>query len=63
MQKMPLKWIQKIGINIKEDYKLGESKYRDTHFYVGRKGGVYLITCKGKKFIDNETLNTCTANS
>ena len=29
--------------------KFGESKYRDTHFYVGPKGGVYYITYRGTK--------------
>ena len=29
--------------------KFGESKYRDRHFYVGPKGGVYYISYKGTK--------------
>ena len=29
--------------------KFGESKFRDTHFYVGPKGGVYYITYRGTK--------------
>ena len=29
--------------------KFGESKYQDTHFYVGPKGGVYYISYYGKK--------------
>ena len=29
--------------------KFGESKYQDTHFYVGPKGGVYYITYRGTK--------------
>ena len=29
--------------------KFGESKYQDTHFYVGSKGGVYYITYRGTK--------------
>ena len=29
--------------------QFGESKYRDTHFYVGPKGGVYYITYRGTK--------------
>ena len=29
--------------------KFGESKYQDTYFYVGPKGGVYYITYRGTK--------------
>mgnify|MGYP001162534313 FL=1 len=29
--------------------KFGESKYRDRHFYVGPKGGVYYISYTGTK--------------
>ena len=29
--------------------KFQESKYKDTHFYVGPKGGVYYITYRGTK--------------
>ena len=29
--------------------KFGESKYKDTHFYVGSKGGVYYISSRGTK--------------
>ena len=29
--------------------EFGESKYQNTHFYVGPKGGVYYITYRGTK--------------
>ena len=29
--------------------KFGESKYKDIHFYVGSKGGVYYISSRGTK--------------
>ena len=36
--------------------KFGESKYQDTHFYIGPKDGVYYIPTEEVKFIAEERL-------